>query len=57
MSRLDEFLRLLCGRFDNTRQLEELRRSGSPALPLAEHVNTCLLYTSRCAADSNDQKG
>ena len=30
MSRLDEFLRLLCGRFDNTRQLEELRRSGSP---------------------------
>ena len=40
MSRLDEFLRLLCGRFDNTRQLEELRRSGSPALPLAEHVNT-----------------
>ena len=26
MSRLDEFLRLLCGRFDNTRQLEELRR-------------------------------
>ena len=40
MSRLDEFLRLLCGRFDNTRQLEELRRSGGPALPLAEHVNT-----------------
>ena len=40
MSRLDEFLRLLCGRFDNTRQLEELRRSSSPALPLAEHVNT-----------------
>lgn len=30
MSRLDEFLRLLCGRFDNTRQLEELRRSGAP---------------------------
>ena len=29
MSRLDEFLRLLCGRFDNTRQLEELRRSGT----------------------------
>ena len=55
MSRLDEFLRLLCGRFDNTRQLEELRRSGrktgvaaicsgmaqgDAALPLAEHVNT-----------------
>ena len=26
MSRLDEFLRLLCGRFDNTRQLEEVKR-------------------------------
>ena len=40
MSRLDEFLELLCGRFDNARQLEELRQSGGPALPLARHVNT-----------------
>ena len=40
MSRLDEFLELLCGRFDNARQLEELRESGGPALPLARHVNT-----------------
>ena len=40
MSRLDEFLELLCGRFDNARQLEELRGSGGPVLPLARHVNT-----------------
>ena len=40
MSRLNDFLELLCGRFDNTRQLEELRESAGPALPLAEHVNT-----------------
>ena len=40
MNRLDDFLCLLCGRFDNTRQLRELREAGGPALPLAEHVNT-----------------
>lgn len=40
MSRLDDFLGLLCGRFDNTQQVEELKRTGGPALPLAEHVNT-----------------
>ena len=40
MSRLDDFLSLLCGRFDNARQLEELKQAGGPALPLAEHVNT-----------------
>lgn len=40
MSRLDDFLSLLCGRFDNTRQMEELKQGGGPALPLAEHVNT-----------------
>ncbi len=33
MSRLDDFLSLLCGRFDNARQLEELRQTGGPALP------------------------
>ena len=40
MSRLDDFLEILCGHFDNTRQLEELRRTDGPELPLAEHVNT-----------------
>ena len=40
MSRFDDFLSLLCGRFDNARQLEELKQAGGPALPLAEHVNT-----------------
>ena len=40
MSRLDDFLRLLCGRFDNTQQLRELGETGGPALPLAKHVNT-----------------
>ena len=40
MSRLDDFLSLLCGHFDNVRQLEELKQGGGPALPLAEHVNT-----------------
>ena len=40
MKHLDDFLRLLCGRFDNTQQLQELRENGGPALPLAEHVNT-----------------
>ena len=40
MSCLDEFVKLLCGRFDNTQQLRELRESGGPTLPLAEHVNT-----------------
>ena len=40
MSHLDDFLSLLCGRFDNARQLEELKQTGGPALPYAEHVNT-----------------
>ena len=40
MSQLDNFLKILCGRFDNARQLEELRQAGGPELPLAEHVNT-----------------
>ena len=40
MRHLDAFLALLCGRFDNARQLEELKQTGGPALPYAEHVNT-----------------
>lgn len=40
MSQLDDFLQILCGHFDNARQLEELRQTGGPELPLAEHVNT-----------------
>ena len=40
MRHLDAFLDLLCGRFDNARQLEELKQTGGPALPYAEHVNT-----------------
>ena len=36
MRHLDAFLALLCGRFDNARQLEELKQTGGPALPYAE---------------------
>ena len=40
MKRLDAFVGLLCGRFDNTAQLEALRDRGVTDFPLAEHVNT-----------------
>ena len=55
MSRLDDFLALLCGRFDNARQLEELERHGGPALPFAEHVNT--VCTDRIAGLPADFSG
>ena len=55
MSRLDDFLALLCGHFDNARQLEELERHGGPALPFAEHVNT--VCTDRIAGLPADFSG
>ena len=40
MSELKEFLDILCGEFDNSRQVEELRARGVADFPLAEHRNT-----------------
>ena len=39
MSRLDEFMRLLCGRFDNREQFEAKKAAGE-VFPFAQHVNT-----------------
>lgn len=39
MSKLDDFMRLLCGEFDNREQFEAKRAAGE-AFPLAHHVNT-----------------
>lgn len=40
MKDLDEFIGILCGEFDNSRQLEELQAQGITDFPLAEHRNT-----------------
>lgn len=39
MSKLDDFMRLLCGEFDNREQFEAKRAAGE-TFPLAHHVNT-----------------
>lgn len=39
MSKLDEFMGLLCGTFDNTEQFEAKKAAGE-TFPLAHHVNT-----------------
>ena len=40
MSRLDDFMELLTGEFDNTRQLRELENEGVADFPFARHKNT-----------------
>lgn len=40
MSQLKDFVKLLSGRFDNSQQVEELRKKGIENYPYAEHVNT-----------------
>ena len=40
MNRLDEFLSILCGHFDNAAQVRELEEQGVRNFPFAEHVNT-----------------
>ena len=39
MSKLDDFMRLLCGEFDNREQFEAKQGAGE-TFPLAHHVNT-----------------
>lgn len=39
MSRLDEFMKLLTGKFNNSEQYENMKKSGKE-FPYAEHVNT-----------------
>ena len=40
MNRLDEFLSILCGHFDNAAQVRKLEEQGVRTFPFAEHVNT-----------------
>ena len=40
MNRLDEFLSILCGHFDNAAQVRKLEEQGVRNFPFAEHVNT-----------------
>lgn len=40
MNQLDAFLKILCGHFDNTAQIQELEREGVTDFPFARHVNT-----------------
>lgn len=40
MNRLQQFVELLTGSFDNREQVEQMRREGNQAFPLARHVNT-----------------
>ena len=40
MNHLDAFLKILCGRFDNAAQIQELEREGVTDFPFARHVNT-----------------
>ena len=40
MSHLDQFLQILCGRFDNRTQWEQMQELGEKEYPLARHVNT-----------------
>ncbi|MFR8012661.1 MAG: hypothetical protein ACLU8W_13100 [Clostridia bacterium] len=38
--KLKEFVHLLCGKFDNSAQVSELRQGGNEDFPAAEHINT-----------------
>lgn len=40
MERLEGFLQILCGRFDNRTQWEQMQELGEKEYPLARHVNT-----------------
>lgn len=40
MKHLDEFVKTLCGRFDNAAQIQELEKEGITDFPFARHVNT-----------------
>ena len=47
-SNLEMFMKLITGYFNNKEQFEEMQKAGK-IYPYAEHVNTCLLYTSDAA--------
>ena len=51
MNRLQQFVELLTGSFDNREQYEQMQKEGNQTFPLARHVNTCLLYTSPSPRD------
>ena len=40
MTRLDEFIKLLVGNFDNAEQFEQMKARGTVDFPYARHVNT-----------------
>ena len=40
MNSLEHFIQILSGHFDNTQQLEEMKKAGKDDFPFAEHVNT-----------------
>lgn len=40
MNRLQQFVELLTGSFDNREQYEQMQREGNKTFPLARHVNT-----------------
>ena len=40
MKSLEEFVELLSGKFDNSRQFQEMCRSGKEDFPFARHINT-----------------
>ena len=40
MNRLQQFVELLTGSFDNREQYEQMQKEGNQTFPLAHHVNT-----------------
>ena len=50
MMKLDNFVGMMTGHFDNKDQFKKMQAEGK-TYPYAEHVNTCLLYTSDAADD------
>lgn len=40
MNRLQQFVELLTGSFDNREQYEQMQKEGNQTFPLARHVNT-----------------
>ena len=49
MTKIEEFVKLITGRFDNKEQFDAMKKAGK-TYPYAQHVN-CLLYTSPSPRD------
>ena len=48
--KLDKFIGMMTGHFDNKEQFDMMQKAGK-IYPYAEHINTCLLYTSPSPRD------